>query len=275
MLLTDGDLLTYSFPFSVEKGGELVQGAERILEARLDDFINYMLDDSGTDDYKIFLTSKREDKLEENHRYKYLPDYKDGRTAKKPVLHEYTREYLKAQHLAVMSIEGLEADDMIAMEHMQLWDRERSPSIIASIDKDFDQLPGWHYRWEMKRSGKTTPSDLYFIEPLEGARNLYMQALTGDKVDNIGYKVVDGKQTKEYYLRGIGKKKAEKILAECSTEKEMYNAALAVYISNIAKVGGLHDHIEQEAEDLLINNMHGLYLVRGFRGKAMKIWRKP
>lgn len=276
--LVDGDVLTYAIPFGLQEGkGDsitLKDGAERFLGSRIDAFIDKILQDNNAQDYKVFLSSKGEDKLKENHRYEYLPDYKGGRVAAKPLLHQEARDYLERQHLAVMSSTGLEADDMIAIEHTQLWERENSPSIICSIDKDFDQLAGWHYKWEMKRAGKIIPAQDYYITEFEGTKNLYLQALTGDKVDNIGYEVKDGKQTKCQYLQGIGPKKAQAILKQCKTEAEMYNACLAVYLQNLMK-SGHHDNIELEAETLLQNNLHGLYLIRGFRGSQWKTWKKP
>lgn len=269
MLLIDGDILTYSFPFGVQEGyGEdarLVERADKVMEARIDIFINELLDKTGCEDYKIFLSSKWGEDARDNFRYKYMKDYKHGRATGKPILWQHARDYLTLQHSAVPSIETLEADDMIAMEHMQLFNSGIMPSVIASIDKDFDQLPGWHYRWEMKRRNKTIPDKKYFVTEWQGLVSLYMQALTGDKVDNIGYEIKDGKQVKCGYLRGIGEKKAKKILEECKDEKELYTSVLDIYSKALG----------EDAEDVLKVNMKCLYLVRGFRGNKWKTWRKP
>lgn len=276
--LIDGDILSYSLPYSVQNGhGEdstLKEEAERWLEVRIDKFIQDVMDGSQCSDYKVFLTSRREDKREENFRYKYLEDYKGARTGHKPILHDYCREYLISQHLAVLSSKELEADDMIAKEHMQLWQRDNACSVICSIDKDFDQLPGWHYRWEMRVKNKTIPEKKYFVTEFEGLVNLYTQALTGDKIDNIGYHLnEEGKQVKDWYLQGIGPKKAQKILQHCENEEELYNACFDIYLQAVMEHP--HDHAEQEAETLLENNLKCLYLVQGFRGKDWKMWVRP
>jgi 5'-3' exonuclease len=77
-------------------------------------------------------------------------------------------------------------------------------------------IPGHHYNPVKKES--------YYIDDKEAIKNFYRQILTGDKVDNI-----EG-------LRGIGPKKADKILAEADTELKMYEAVLKAYDNNQERV---------------------------------------
>ena len=86
-------------------------------------------------------------------------------------------------------MKGSKADDAIAIEATKFGD----DSIIVSLDKDFDQVQGWHYNFVKK--------DKYYITADEGLYNFYCQFLVGDRIDNI------------IGVKGIGPKKAEKLLA--------------------------------------------------------------
>lgn len=247
--LIDGDIPTYSLCYDLE------YGQERELEDRVDNFVNTIMRETKAEDYKIFLTSKSGCDIKDNFRYDHLPEYKGGRASSKPVLHQYARDYMQMEHLAVMSSPRLEADDMIAIEHTEHWNRDMNPSVIASIDKDFYQLQGWHYKWEVRTGKRIIPSRMFEINSTEGNRNLYHQALTGDKVDNI-----EG-------VRGIGEKKAKKILEGAESEKEMYERVLHAY-NNV---------LGEEGKDAFHKNMNCLYLIRQRKVRTGEpiFWRKP
>jgi len=91
------------------------------------------------------------------------------------------------KHFKAEVIEGMEADDALALN-------QTDETVIASIDKDLLMVAGKHYNFVKKEWTTVTPE--------EGIKWFYMQMLMGDKVDNI------------IGIRGIGIKKAEKILAE-------------------------------------------------------------
>ena len=86
----------------------------------------------------------------------------------------------------------MEADDLVAIWAHEALDRKEE-YVICGIDKDLLQIPGHHYNY-----GKDTWK---LINEEEALHNLYLQCLTGDATDNIPG------------LKGIGPKKAEKILA--------------------------------------------------------------
>jgi 5'-3' exonuclease len=71
--------------------------------------------------------------------------------------------------------------------------------IIVSIDKDFMQVPGWHYNFVKKVKKQVTPE--------EGLRFFYKQILMGDSADNIKG------------IHRVGEVTATKMLAELKTEK--------------------------------------------------------
>jgi hypothetical protein len=138
--------------------------------------------------------------------------YKGNRKdAPRPVHLHSLREYLiTAWDFRVAN--GQEADDAIGI-HATL---TRDNSIIVSIDKDLDMIPGHHYNPVKK--------DHYYVNDKVAIKNFYRQILTGDKVDNI-----EG-------LRGIGPKKADKILGDFDTDLAMYEAVLKAYDGDAERV---------------------------------------
>jgi len=101
-------------------------------------------------------------------------------------------------------------------ELLEKLEKERNdPSvIICSIDKDLKGTPGWHYEWPHHgNNGK-----LYWVSQEEADKWFYIQLLMGDKAtDNI-----EG-------IKGIGEKKARKILKGLTTVEDMYRACLKAY----------------------------------------------
>ena len=135
--------------------------------------------------------------------------YKGNRVAEKPKHLGIIREYMiSAWAFSVQ--EGQEADDAVSIRAYELGEEDY---IICSIDKDLNNVRGWHYDF-----GKNVR---FFVSEAEALKNFYTQLLTGDRTDNIPG------------LKGIGPKKAEKILDNCNTEEELYNAVLEAYDGNI------------------------------------------
>ncbi len=164
--------------------------------------------DLSSDDCVGYLTGSN------NFRYaiaKTQPYKGNRKDAARPIHLPRLREYL---HTAwdFRVVNGQEADDAIGIHATSLRDK----SVIVTIDKDLDMIPGYHYNPVKKES--------YYIDDKEAIKNFYRQILTGDKVDNI-----EG-------LRGIGPKKADKILAEAETELKMYEAVLKAYDNNQERV---------------------------------------
>ena len=87
---------------------------------------------------------------------------------------------------------------------------------MVHIDKDLNQLRGWHYNYRKKEK--------YFVSEEEGLRAFYLQILVGDRVDNI------------IGLKGIGPVKAEKIIKDCKTEEELYSTVLKAYDGDTKRV---------------------------------------
>lgn len=140
-----------------------------------------------------------------NFRYAVLPTYKHNRKDKeKPKLLEDLKQYI-ADKYETKTKPRLEADDVLGILATLHPDRY----IIATLDKDLQQIPGWHYNW---RTGI-----LDTVEPLEGDYFFYKQILTGDPTD--GYKGCPG----------IGEKRSSRLLEGVDLEKDGWSVVVEAY----------------------------------------------
>jgi hypothetical protein len=223
LALIDADIVTYRVGFASN------EESEKIAVSRCADFMEELVMKPWVGDYKGFLTGSG------NYRYdiaKTQP-YKGNRKADKPKHYELLREYLiKAWGCEV--IEGQEADDAIGIKAYEIEDKESF--VIMSIDKDLDMIEGWHYNF--------VKDNKYFIEKFEALKRFYNQILTGDKVDNIPG------------LKGIGPAKSAKILKDCKTEAELFQAVLKAYDNDL-------NYLTENAQLLWI------------RRKPNEIWQPP
>jgi 5'-3' exonuclease len=195
VILVDGDIVAYRCAFKCNDESE--KTACYTTGSFLSDMIShlYTLID-GEPDYKVYLTGKGNFR----HDIAVTEPYKGNRKEKeKPVHLEAIRQYLIKDWNAVVS-EGEEADDLIAIDATAIPD-----SIIVSLDKDFNQVPGKHYNFNKQ--------DLYNVSEDEGLLFFYRQIIMGDKADNI------------VGVHGIGEKKSQKLLEDLS-EIEMYNKCI-------------------------------------------------
>jgi len=95
----------------------------------------------------------------------------------KPYHYDAIRDYLRAQYGSLMT-SGIEADDAVSIfahNHYERGTPERL--VIATIDKDLDQIPGHHYNYMHKVH--------YAITPAEAERFFVYQILAGDPTDNV------------------------------------------------------------------------------------------
>ena len=128
---------------------------------------------------------------------------------------------------------GQEADDAIAIEATKLSD----DCVIVSLDKDLDQVAGYHYNF--------VKDIAYYITPEEGLRRFYQQILTGDTADNIKG------------ITGIGPVRSAQMLEDAEDEAEMYRRCVEAYDGN---------------EDRVIENARLLWLRRH---EEEPLWTPP
>lgn len=202
--LIDGDILVYRIGFSVDAPED-----EKFAIARMGNFIQNLLELDNIDSYSGYITGKSNYRQEIATEVEYKANRKEAR---KPIHYSSLREYLINKWFFEL-VEGQEADDAIGIAS---YAREENKSCIMSIDKDLDMIRGWHYNF--------VKQDLYYVSEEEALKNFYMQILTGDRVDNIPG------------LKGIGPKKAEKILKDCVNEYQMFEAVLDKYEGNLDKL---------------------------------------
>ena len=157
------------------------------------------------DDYRAWITGKTNFRFEVATTVPYKGNRKD---APKPKHYDALRNHL--MKLGAKMSDGEEADDSVGIASTEgnYW--------IVHVDKDLDQLPGWHYN--------PVKDEEYYVTEFEGLYSFYKQILTGDRVDNI-----EG-------IRGIGPVKADKILKDCTTEEELYAACIKAYDGNTDRV---------------------------------------
>jgi len=192
--LLDSDILCYRVGFATED--EMESTALETMAVFLEDLLMFDLVDC--EEHELFLTGKVNYRNEIAVTAPYKGNRKD---VKKPKHLPLLREYLQTAWGASVS-DGQEADDDIAIRATELGDE----AIIVSIDKDFMQVPGWHYNFVKKVKKQVTPE--------EGLRFFYKQILTGDNADNI----------KGLHL--VGEVRATKMLADAKTEKELYQCCV-------------------------------------------------
>ena len=91
----------------------------------------------------------------------------------KPKYYKELKQYM-IDVLGARVIHGEEADDALTQtQHAHPDDS----TVIVTIDKDLDQVPGWHYNWRK--------DSLYYVTPEEGDKWFWKQMLIGDASDNI------------------------------------------------------------------------------------------
>lgn len=151
----------------------------------------------GNDKPIVFIGSKN------NFREKLYPEYKANRKdAREPVYKDHAIAWLK-KNFSFVECDGYEEDDGLAISHV------KGKTCIICEDKDLLQIPGHQYNpfTGVKRN----------ISVKEANYWLYTQILAGDATDNIPG------------IKGIGLKKAEKILEGSKSPKELYTRSLEAW----------------------------------------------
>jgi DNA polymerase-1 len=222
--LIDADIVAYRVACTLQE-----DDSEDFAYARTEDLVDSILVATEATEYNLYLTGKN------NFRYTIYPEYKAHRPKEKPFWLEKIRQYLIATFNAEV-VDGQEADDAMGIEQAGtlalneiynnispgedidgghayasdgIYFDKQEETVICSIDKDLLMIPGQHYNFVKDK--------FIYITEEEAIKNFYMQCLTGDRSDNIKG------------IEKIGPKKAEKILAGCKTEKEMFDAVREAY----------------------------------------------
>lgn len=201
--LIDGDILVYRVGFASN------DVPWEFCRSRLDNTISDILlniDDVKT--YKGWLTDGANNY---RHQYAKTHPYKGTRPNRKPVHYDNIRNYLVNEKDFRIETEQ-EADDAIGIEAMTLIDE----CVIVTIDKDLDNIPGIHYNFVKHKE--------YYVTEDEANRNFYRQLLVGDRIDNV------------VGVYGIGPVKAERILGDARSSRELYERVLEAYEGDAGRI---------------------------------------
>lgn len=144
--------------------------------------------------------------------------YKGNRVAKRPAHYEFLRN-LVIDTYAPIILPCVEGDDAIGIDACAIKDK----TIIASIDKDLDMLPGWHFNLVSEKLYFTEdPGELYLTKNRKkvfggGLKWFYAQMLLGDTSDHIPG------------VPGYGPVKAYGALQPLKNEQEFFEEVYSIY----------------------------------------------
>lgn len=197
--LIDFDIVAFSMAASAEND------PVEVAYMRIDQMIHSILDTTGANTYRGFISGGS------NFRHEIYPEYKANRKDMvDPRWRSACKEYLVREWAAEVT-DGYEADDALGIN-------QTADTIICSIDKDLDQVPGLHYSWPIVRKGSIVrEGKIYEVSEIEGLRSFYRSLLVGDRTDNI------------FGVDGIGKIKAAKMIDNLETEEEMFERVAELY----------------------------------------------
>lgn len=198
--LVDGDVICYQLAFKNKDWP-----VEYCL-ADTEDFVGDILERSGANAYQMFLSGSTNFR----DRVAISRPYKGTRVSEKPPHYQAVKDLLIEEFDAVVA-EDCEADDLMAIEQTKWAEQDReTETIICTVDKDLLMVPGLHYSWRNDRG-------VVYVTEEEGNKFFFTQWLTGDPVDNIPG------------AAGIGIKTAQKLLADCKTLDEHFEAVVEAY----------------------------------------------
>ena len=241
-VLVDGDILAYRCGFAAQKGrGDDVE-AEPVENAlhNVNTVVESIISAVESDDVCVYLSGG------ENYRFDIATErpYKGNRDgAPKPVHYAAILKHIKKQFPHQVS-DGQEADDDLGIAQTVLTKKYIEPgnSVIVTIDKDLDMIPGNHYNF--------VKDMLYHVEENEAWLFFYKQLVTGDTTDNIPG------------IPGKGPRAAEKLLEGVANEVEAYERVRGLYVQAFT---------EKHADEALLEQARLLWI----RRYEDELWSPP
>lgn len=173
-----------------------------------------------------------------NFRNSYESEYVTykGQRGDKPVLFQECFEFTQKKYKdRCIVTSGIETDDLVCMygwesfnTAVQSGKKSLAPYVIAYIDKDIPaNIPGF-----MLNYGKD--ESIFWNSKFSQTKQFMAQLLRGDSADFIpGLAKLSDESKKKYGINrdGVGPVAVEKILASCTTEKELAENTIECYIS--------------------------------------------
>lgn len=243
--LIDADIVAYRAAASAENE------PEEIAIVRADKTMREILESTGCGFYRGFLSGQT------NFRKILYPAYKANRTQPRPIHLAACQQFLVEEWDCDVT-DGYEADDALGME-------QDENTILCSIDKDFRQIPGHHYEWEITGTshGKSwvKPQSFYTVNELDGTRFFWRQMMIGDVADNI------------IGVNKIGEKKAAGFIDHLNDPSDMFDVVLEKYEGDLSRflINGVCLYVWQRKEQLWPNLLLNHYRLNEASRRAVEV----
>lgn len=186
--------------------------------AELDETFSHYAKETKCGSYVVMLSGSTDN----NFRKKLLPTYKGNRkkSVRPPQIGPLRDALMSHPTMAVRQRDNLEGDDLCGIFSTAQRGKGRR-TVVVTLDKDMRTLPGNHYNPNKPDLG------IFKVTPKEAALYHMTQTLTGDPTDH--YKG----------CRGIGPKKAKKLLEGCSGRSvaDYYKSLWKVVVDTYEKRG--------------------------------------
>jgi 5'-3' exonuclease len=235
----DADLIVYRAGFAAEKMvngsrnlepvSHALYNAKCLIEGAIEDL------HVSKDEVQLYLSGSK------NFRDQVatIRPYKGNRDkAHKPTHGPALREYMQNNYKCNVS-DGEEADDVVGYSHYAMHVRDPESTVICSVDKDLDMIPGYHYNFVKKES--------YYVSEEKADWYFLRQLMTGDPTDNI------------VGIPQVGKARAEGVL---NYFEDPWEEIVRLYVQSYG---------EKKWYDALVENGRLLWI----RRKPNEMWNPP
>lgn len=239
LAVIDGDVLAYRAAAAVQKAFDWDGDGQKVYVAdpkeairAAQSLIAQWVQAAGADDYLILQSDRRAPKT--SFRYQVHPLYKAQRGTEKPATLLVVEDYLREKHGAEF-LRGLEGDDAIGVAVTGRL--KGAATVVVSPDKDMRTIPGRCFTVPHMRRLDTAKVER--IDAATARWHMFMQALTGDPVDN--YKGAPG----------VGPKKAAEFLGGARSTLALWEKTLAAFEwawENDTRLGKLGRWVHAEGE---------------------------
>lgn len=164
--------------------------------------------------------------------------YKASRTSvPPPVFMDEMRDFIKLNYLVHQCPSSeYEADDAISWHGWYNYEVTGQRDIIAGVDKDLNQIPGYHWDYS-KDIG-------HFVTDAEANRFFFKQLLMGDVADSIPG------------IRGVGPRRADTLLSKGANPEEWWDIVLSTYTNKLPHLS------EDEIAEILYERGNKLWIQR-------------
>lgn len=174
--LIDTDIFCYAHGAAVDEDKNPLPWP--LVKARIDAQLDSILNATQATSWQGYLTGPGNfrDKIATIKPYKGTRDRAD-----RPFWYQGVYNYLRDER-GCKVIQGMEADDAIAIASDKTKDSWEATTIICSKDKDLRQVHGWHYDWPTNQSKQ---EEIFWVSEKGAWKSFFKQCLIGDPVDNI------------------------------------------------------------------------------------------